>query len=90
MIRVSRGSIMPSSETRAVAKRPLEHASAQNSNTPPAWRPPPRRTPGRAVWRPRGRRWTSRPAICLGPMTAILAVGQMKVNREPNARPLMP
>ena len=30
------------------------------------------------------------PAICLGPITAILAVGHRNVNRLPNARPDMP
>ena len=53
-------------------------ASSSSSNSSPL----------RAAW-PR-RTCDMTPAICLGPMTAILAVGHSQVNRLPNARPDMP
>ena len=90
MDRVSRGSIMPSSETREVANSPLERSSAQYSAVSArlalasSSNSMPRRCAAR---RPM---MLITPAICFGPMTAILAVGQMNVNRVPNARPLIP
>lgn len=53
-------------------------ASSSSSNT----------SPFRSAW-PR-RTMDMTPAICLGPMTATLAVGHRKVKRLPNARPDMP
>ena len=36
------------------------------------------------------RTWVMTPAICLGPITAILAVGHRNVKRLPKARPDIP
>ena len=89
-LRVSRGSIMPSSLTREVAYKPLERSSAQCStaSTLLALATSSKTSPRRSV----ALRWTMviTPAICLGPITAILAVGQVKTKRVPKARPLMP
>src|SRR5262249_37323359 len=85
MGRVSRGSIMPSSETREVANRPLDRSSAQNStrSTRLALASSSNFSPRRSA----AARCTMvmTPAICFGPITAIFAVGQVKAKRVPKA-----
>ena len=81
---------MPSSLTAPVARSASEprswacstratiSASAASSNS----------SPRRAAWPRRTSDIT--PAICLGPMMAILAVGHSQVKRLPKARPDIP
>ena len=78
---MSRGSMMPSSLTAPVATSAREPASWISSTifTISASAASSKSSPLRAARALRT--WDMTPAICLGPITAILAVGHRKVNR---------
>ena len=89
--RVSRGSMMPSSHSRPVANSAVDSPSTCCSKAVAHRRE--RRVVERAAQRPRpsaGPRSPARRPSCLGPITAMRWLGQVKTNRGSYARPAMP